>query len=126
MMSSSSNTRHLLSLFIVMADLPSNRQTYARQGMLLKKVISDNGYDVDTLDKMLTYMLSHKDEYAGVKSLAYLPYIYDSLMSKLAEEEMKVKIEVVENIKVTNNLSKSSKFGNGGLRKGDEHDWWLL
>lgn len=125
--SSSSSHRYLLSLFFLSTGLPTTRQNYARQGSLLKKLLSD-GYTDEMIDVCLTHMLHNKEDYVRVKSLAYLPFIYEALMSKIAEEKEKEEmngIVPVDAVPLSSNATKSEKFGKGGLR-GDDYDWWLL
>lgn len=81
---------------------------YARQTIQLKKLVIE--YGIEDLEKVLRYISEHKEEYK-ISSLAFIPYIYSDVMSKLYDGEGKKEVEYTEANVSTGNTNKAKRFG---------------
>ena len=100
--------KDLLGLFFSFADCDKSKSSYARQTMQLKKLVLE--YGIEDLEKVLRYISEHKEEYK-ISSLAFIPYIYISVMSKLYEGEGKKEVEYTKVTLSTGNSIKAKRFG---------------
>lgn len=81
---------------------------YARQTIEAKALMAK--YDFDELYKVLIYISEHASDY-NIRSLAYVPYIFDDVMKCIGKEEAKKEIVLDESVSETLNSTKSSRFG---------------